>query len=66
MGTTINFPDHRPSYSRPKIQIVSHVRILAVPLSNINSNHSATVEIAEKIEACCLKEHEYQKHCFHA
>ena len=62
---TINFPAHKPSCFRPKILIVSHVRILAVPLSNMNGTHSVTVEIAEKIIACCSREHDYQKHCFH-
>lgn len=37
---------HEPSYSRPKIQIVFSVRILAFPLSNTNGSHSVTVETA--------------------
>ena len=45
MGMMISFPDHRPSYSRPKIQIVSHVRIQAVPLSNINGRHFVAVGV---------------------
>ena len=66
MGMTIDFTAHTPSCSRLKIQVVAHVRILAVPLPDIYGSRSVTVEIAEKIEACCFKEHEYQKHCFHA
>ena len=45
MGLTIILPNHRPSYSRPKIQKVSHVRVQAVPLSNINGRHFVAVGV---------------------
>lgn len=48
MGTTINFHAHKPFYSRPKIQTVSHVHILAFPLSNINGSHSVTVKLLRR------------------
>ena len=66
MDMTFNIPAHKSSYSRPKMQIVSYVRIQAVPLSHVNSSRSVTVKVWRRIEACCFGKREYLKHCLHA
>ena len=47
MGMTFNMPAHKPSRSRPKMQIVSHARIRTVSFSNIKSSPPSQSKFGE-------------------